>query len=830
MLWQISRSEVAGVGGCDSAIGRLRGVVSASVLVVFGLAAPGLAGAAATGVPAGWCSVANATTPGVATGAVAGEPAYVPTSCVPSPVWLAPYGGALGALLGATASSAAEDGVVVGAHGTLYELWGTGAATGKLVPSEVRGVVPSGQTVWHHSVATDASAPVGDSQVFAVCEGAHALIVDEATGGAHQVAPAAPPRPTGGPAVLSTTCAAVGDLVLVASAWVPATTRVHGAGGGALGLYTSAGRLMKRVAVSAAGAKVVAHAPWLGFAIAVQGTTAYVVYSNEPDGTSAGIYRITAQGVVEGPFAVPALATAAMGGSVLPLPGDRVLLDAGAPTATSNESHGALLAFFGPTPDLVWSRPIPGYDPVWDGQNLLTTGPQFAGITPELATVWVIAPAGGQELTAFAPGDDSTGLRILAAGPGGVLELATARTLPFGPPPCGGVCPPAWPNLLVLERLDGSVAWSVPLTAGALPQSVVLDMVGGEAAFVGGQGLAVAWGGDNDAASDPGAATGYTAAKTVPLLPTRPSTGVVGYAVVSGGRAVTAANPLVVTAAESGHRMELAVAAVNAAGKPVASPHAVAVRVSGPSGSGTLDGGPTALVRIAAGAASATVAYVPAKAGAYALEAAPAPPALPAPLVPAVIPAPGEVQVDIPYYDANGVPYPLPSGTTLNVVTNGTEVLTPLHVAAMSSGGVWTATFATSTIAIGYDWAFATQIGSPRGSVGSPSSGVEALVTASTPPALSASAGSGGVRLTLTGPSQSSGAPIGYAVYRVEGSHQSLPAGTAPLAIIDPVARRDLRATYLDPVMAGTYTYFAVALYGDASAGMASAGATVGER
>ncbi len=809
---------------------RLRGTGAAAVLAALACLQPGFAHAAAPGVPAGWCGVRNTRGAVAATGSEPTGPVYVATACVPSPVWLEPYGGALAGLLSLTYDSPADAGVVVGARGALYQLWGKVGAAGGFAPSEVRAVAPSGRALWHHAVPVDASAPVGDARVVAVAEGARALIVDERTRRAAVVALPTPPRPTSGLARLDATCAVVGGLVVATASWVPVRAGERDASAGVVSLYTATGRLLRHWTVPGAPAKAAANVPWLGFAIAMEGTRAYVVYSDEPAGTTAGLYVVSAGGSVAGPYAVPAPATAALGGSVVPLPGDRLLLDAGGPTATSKDSHGALLALFGRRPQVVWSRPIPGADPVWDGANLLTTGPQAAGVEPGIATVWVVSVAGGQMITAFSPNADP-GLKVLAAGPGGVLELTVPRAFDFGPPPCGGVCPPALPDQLVLERLDGSVAWSVPLADGADLTSAVLDMAGRPAVFVGGSGLAVAWGGQNQGTSAPAGVRGYATA-AVEAAPVRPpATGVAGYAVVDQGRVVTPQSPLVVSAVQAGHAIDLTLSAVSAGGRPMASPSAVRVRVSDPSGTGSIDDEPgAATLTIPAGAASVPLAFVPAKAGSYALAAVPVPTALPAPVVPAVIPVPGNVQVEIPYYDPNGVPYPLPSGQTLDVVTNGTEVQTPLHAASAGAGGVWTAVVPTNAVAIGTYWAFATQIWTPEGSVGSPSAPVQALVTSGAAPTLTATAGPSGVGLTVSGPIHAAAVPIAYAIYRVRGRTDALPAGALPVAVIDPAARRALAAAYVDPAGAGTYTYFAAALYADQSAGPPGAGTTVAVR
>jgi len=263
----------------------------------------------------------------------------------------------------------------------------------------------------------------------------------------------------------------------------------------------------------------------------------------------------------------------------------------------------------------------------------------------------------------------------------------------------------------------------------------------------------------------------------------------------------------------------------------MASPNAVTVRVSGPTGMGSLDGkGVVATVTIPKGAASAPLTYIPAKAGAYALAAQPDAVSLPAPIVPGAILAPGAIQVQIPYYDANGVPYPLARGETLDVASAGPGALTAVHAATGGADGVWTATVPIAAAASGRYLALATEIRTTGGSVGSVSGPVQSLAVSGAAPGLSAQATPSGVVLAVSGPAPSTGGPIAYAVYRVPGNAASLPAGTAPVAVVDPLAGDAGSASYVDPAPAGACTYFAAALYAAGAVGPPSAGAAVAPR
>ncbi len=771
--------------GAVAAKGALAAAVLGSALASAVLGTAQAAGARGTrAADERPCGVTDVPTVAVTGAPVVPSPlTAIATACQPTLDWVDPYGGALlQAWRPLHYSTPGAPPAIAGPDGTLLVVM-----PGTTVQSQptLEEVSPDGTVLWQLSLPGMPTATAGDAQVLAFSFGEDATIVDVAT---HTETPIPAPN-RANPYVV--TVGVAGPIAIVETTDSNNRSDMQTLGPGTVALYSPDGSKVDSFTLADHPSPTMPDSIEQ-ISIASGASEAYLLFNDLV--RTAGVYAISAQGKVSGPYPVPIRDA----GYVYSLPGDRLLF-----TDTSDE-----LAAIGPSGlTTLWQRTLPGKvlpfeGAVVGGGDLVTS--TIDGPSPHPLAV-VDLKTGAVVRTLGTPNTSAT---ALAAGSYGVL----AETQP-APPPSGA--PETTHDALVLFSPTGRIVWRQPVVPmfGETLFPDVLPLGGGEAMlFPELPGYAVLWGGR--------AATSVTAADLASLVPVtdQPSlklparTDVAGYEVFEGPTAVDRAHPLTVPAAIAHTLMRFVVAAVNAQGRPVVSPGSVPVRISVTGG----PGGRTKVlwnlgIAVGAGTTGTPFTYATGAAGTFSFAVSVEYRYLSTfdPEAPRAIVAGERFRVEVGLVDPNGIAVPLPPGDRVEVFAAPTSRFRARAAVAVPDGhGLYVATFDAlrRTGAVRFEAEVLE-----GGKVVANSGTTSAAIVDVPAPTLSVTSGRGGERVRVAAAAGTT--PVAYVLYRQAGTATALASDTAPLAVLAPESWPSAVATYLDAAHHGPVTYFARALY-----------------
>ncbi|MCL6596704.1 MAG: hypothetical protein K6V73_10960 [Firmicutes bacterium] len=388
--------------------------------------------------------------------AAASATGFMPFSCAPVAEEVDAFGGALaGGYALATADGTLP--AVVDEHGNAWVV--TGSPVGPH-PQALEQVSPSGTQLWVASLPATAGLVAGDSEVLVLKDSdGEYTIFDTLT---HRMSTIRPPdyqQAQNGGININTSVGVVGAFAVLETSEYAGNGEGVATQNGTVEVYNANGALVHRFQLPHRSLSVQPDQPVDSAQVVTYGSNAYVVWNDAPAGNQAGVFTVTASGMVLGSFSVPVEVTGQGSGTVLALPSGHLFL--------TNPATGksALVSVNSRGVRTIWRRTVYGGAPRFGGNDIVT-----AGNTLRAYRLVDGSLAFEARLRGFS-------LQPLVAGPfGAVAEAKSVRQAPE----------------LVLVDPEGKIVWRRTLRTGRL-FPLAVDAAGSPAVYLGPNLPLVVW-------------------------------------------------------------------------------------------------------------------------------------------------------------------------------------------------------------------------------------------------------------------------------------------------------------------------------------------------